>query len=124
MKILEYILRIIVFLIEKIGDSKSIDQPPPNINHQVENSEGYSPKLESGVNSTIRYTDKVKDTLDKIIESHNEIHRQDLDEIKRLRTELSELQIEIMYLRSEIVQEKEKNKDLQEELNRQMDKKE
>lgn len=101
MKVLELILRIVVKLLEVLtksptnhAQSRSTEQneTPPSTEEKT--------SQRHGMHSSLNYSDKVKDALNKIIESHNRIHMQDLETIKTLREEICQLQLEVIKLRA------------------------
>lgn len=103
MKVLELILRIVVKLLEVL--TKSPTNPAQSrsaVHEQNETPPSTEEKTSQrhGMHSSLNYSDKVKDALNKIIESHNRIHMQDLETIKTLREEICQLQLEVIKLRA------------------------
>lgn len=97
MAILELVLRIIVKLLEylckssKSNNSNDRSPPPQQTGQSLE---------DHTTQSILNYNDKVRLTLDKIIQNHNELHKSDLQTIAQLREQISELEIEVIRLKA------------------------
>lgn len=115
MKILELVLRIVVKLLEVLTKSPSTTSKSNNVNERetppsVEERTSFNHNPHINVN----YSGRVRDTLNKIIESHNAIHMQDLETIKSLREEICELQMEVIRLRA-LIKNEEQSDDMDNE---------
>lgn len=120
MKILELILRIVLKLIEVLSSKPSDEAPPINLpkqQHQEEkkdgvqstqNSTGWSTYDPNQANNNIpqksvgMYNEEVNDLLAQVMAAQRATHEADLNEIIRLRREVSRLQEELILAKANV----------------------
>ena len=118
-KILELILRIVLKLIEVLSSKPSDETPPINLpkqQHKEEKKDGvqstqnstgwstYDPNQTNNVpqKSVGMYNEEVNDLLAQVMEAQRATHEADLNEIIRLRREVSRLQEELILAKANV----------------------
>lgn len=117
MKILELILRIVLRLIDLLSKPSdagpSFDQPAPRPNEEKDqstqhysNSTSQSEPVKPGTNASPReiavYNEEVNALLNRVIETHRAREEADMNEIMRLRKEISSLQEELILVKASV----------------------
>lgn len=117
MKILELILRIVLRLIDLLSKPSdagpSFDQPAPRPNEEKDQSTQYysnstsqSEPAKPGTNTSpkdiVVYNEEVNALLNRVIETHRAREEADMNEIMRLRKEISSLQEELILVKASV----------------------